>query len=298
MKEHTYCVGGFTFAVCLPDKVDAWSMLPSFRPFRIESSASRSLLFRLTTHPVACLPSAPQQEDLLEASYSDMGFTSLYRMPEGYAVRLTHSSHGPEHFLFMRGDFAATTAYIDWDAPHSGSVLTSLLRIVYAQTVLLHDAVSIHASTVSWNGKAYLFLGKSGTGKSTHSALWLKHIPGSELLNDDNPTLRLTEAGVVAYGTPWSGKTPCYRNAAFPVGGMVRLSQAAANRFTRVDGVEAFVTIYPGCSIIMHDATLRSHLFDTLTRMAETVPTGRLECLPDAEAARLCHAELTKTNIK
>ena len=95
-----------------------------------------------------------------------------------------------------------------------------------------------------------------------------------------------------AYGTPWSGKTPCYRPLSFPVGGMVRLKQASANRFRRQEGANAFVAIYPGCSVIGQDAGLRSHLYDTLVCLAEMVPVGVLECLPDREAALLCHREL------
>ena len=57
-----------------------------------------------------------------------------------------------------------------------------------------------------------MLLGKSGTGKSTHSRLWLKYIPDTKLLNDDNPAVRIMDNNtIMIYGTPWSGKTPCYK---------------------------------------------------------------------------------------
>lgn len=87
-------------------------------------------------------------------------------------------------------------------------------------------------------------MGKSGTGKSTHSLLWMKYIQGTELLNDDNPTLRIVDGKVYAYGTPWSGKTPCYKSLSYPVGGMVRLKQAPVNRFVRQQEVEAFIALF------------------------------------------------------
>ncbi|MBO6066250.1 MAG: transposase, partial [Lachnospiraceae bacterium] len=84
--------------------------------------------------------------------------------------------------------------------------------------LLMHASVTMHA------GKGYLFLGKSGTGKSTHSQLWINNIEGCELLNDDNPVLRVEDDGSVrVYGSPWSGKTPCYRNLDVPVGAIVDL---------------------------------------------------------------------------
>ncbi len=56
--------------------------------------------------------------------------------------------------------------------------------------------------------EAVMFLGESGTGKSTHSRMWLENIEGSTLLNDDAPAVRISADGTTAYGTPWSGKTP------------------------------------------------------------------------------------------
>ena len=98
--------------------------------------------------------------------------------------------------------------------------------------------------------------------------------------------------GAVAYGTPWSGKTPCYRNLSYPIGGMVRLSQAPANRFVRRREVDAFVVLYPGCSVITDDERLNGALCDTLARLTERVTVGTLECLPDEAAARLCWQNL------
>lgn len=124
-------------------------------------------------------------------------------------------------------------------------------------------------------------MGKSGTGKSTHAQLWREYIAGAELLNDDNPAVRFFGDTAYACGTPWSGKTPCYKNLQFPIGGMARLSQAAENRFQRQEGADAFVAIYPGCSVIAENETLRHHLYDTLTRLANSVKVGTLECLPN-----------------
>ena len=77
----------------------------------------------------------------------------------------------------------------------------------YEQTLLVHASVPQIGTT------AFLFQGLSGTGKSTHSQLWRTHIPQVELLNDDNPVVRITADGRISvWGTPWSGKTPCYRN--------------------------------------------------------------------------------------
>ena len=65
----------------------------------------------------------------------------------------------------------------------------------------------LHSSCVVYEDKAYLFSAPCGTGKSTHTQIWLKRFPGAYILNDDKPAIRIMEDGVYAFGTPFSGKT-------------------------------------------------------------------------------------------
>lgn len=164
-----------------------------------------------------------------------------------------------------------------------------MLRIAFAQAVILRDGISIHASAVAADGKAFLFLGKSGTGKSTHARMWLRNIQGSHLLNDDNPAIRLIDGKPVAFGTPWSGKTPCYRNESCPVGGIVRLVQSDADIFMQKKDVAAFVALLPSCSVVHSDSALQARLCDTIAKIIELVPVGELKCLPDNESAIICY---------
>ena len=204
----------------------------------------------------------------------------------------------PRPGIFIaNADFTNITASVAPDSPDCGLVLTSMLRIAFAQAILRRDGISIHASAVAADGKAWLFLGKSGTGKSTHARLWLRNIPGSRLLNDDNPAVRLVDGKAVAFGTPWSGKTQCYRNESSPIGGIVRLVQGDADIFTKKDEVAALVALLPSCSVVHSDAALQSLLCDTLARLIELVPVGELKCLPDNESAIICYNNL-KSLIK
>ena len=131
-----------------------------------------------------------------------------------------------------------------------------------------------------------MFLGKSGTGKSTHSSLWLKYLEGSELLNDDNPILRVGEDGVArVYGSPWSGKTPCYKNDSVPVGAIVR--QYPENRIARNSIVEAYAAVYPSCSGFRAVKEMADGMHSTIEKVVLSVPCYTLDCLPDEAAARL-----------
>ena len=134
-----------------------------------------------------------------------------------------------------------------------------------------------------------MFLGKSGTGKSTHARLWLQNIQGAELMNDDNPAVRVFKDGTaVVYGTPWSGKTPCYRNVSAPLGGIVLLCQAPYNRITRLTGIGAYVAVVPSISGKRWDSRIADGLHETENALAGNIPVWHLDCLPDADAAHLC----------
>lgn len=284
-------VAGFPFSVSLPVACDMEELLPSFLPFYETGIGAEKPLFRFFVVSLSQLPCSDVKE-LIDETDNDMGHLVLYALPDGYYIEIINNGH--LHRMFAKSDFSSVEAHIQWDDVNAGNALSSLIRVAYAQAILRHDAVSIHASAVCCNGQAYLFMGKSGTGKSTHSSLWIENIPGTKLLNDDNPTVRILNGKAYAYGSPWSGKTACYKNVSFPVGGMVRLKQAPENSFQQQEGADAFVTLYPGCSLIARDEHLRNCLYDTLTMLAGSVTVGTLECLPDKDAAVMCNRELTR----
>ena len=170
-----------------------------------------------------------------------------------------------------------------------------------------------------------LFLGESGTGKSTHTRLWREHIPGAELLNDDSPIVRIVQTAdadpicgavqnpanapiaaaetpdasaattgapvkpqAMVFGAPWSGKTPCYRNVCQPIRAIVRLSQAPHNRIRRLRAIEAIGALLPSCPpSFAHDETLEDAVCATVSAVVAQVPVYHLECRPDAAAAEL-----------
>lgn len=289
--EYYFSVAGFTLKISLPQGWNVDALLPSFRAFHCKNE-ERETLLKCTVYASEGSGLVMPSGQLIENTLSDMGYVSLYKEAEGYCVTLSAEQGSTLHVMQAARDFSVVRVYLCEEDKRAGHALSSLLRIAYSQAVLYRNAVSIHASAVFCEDRAFLFMGKSGTGKSTHAALWLKYIPGTELLNDDNPTLRIVDNKVYAYGTPWSGKTPCYKPLSYPVGGMVRLKQAPANRFFRKKEVEAFIALFPGCSVIHQDAELRACLYDTLIRMVEQVPVGMLECRPDEEAAWLCRKTL------
>jgi hypothetical protein len=168
--------------------------------------------------------------------------------------------------------------------------IDNALMVLYALATANQQTVLFHAAVVLHGGKGYMFLGPSGTGKSTHARLWLQHIEGTELVNDDNPVVRIADDGAaVVYGSPWSGKTPCYRNVSCPLGGIVMLSQAPYNKIRRLGGIEAYVALMESISGKRWDKRIADGLHATENTLASTVPVWHLACLPDQAAAELCN---------
>jgi hypothetical protein len=185
--------------------------------------------------------------------------------------------------LVCEGEYRRGTLYLTEFAQRFS--INNSLMVFYALATARHKTALFHSAVIKHEGYGYMFLGKSGTGKSTHARLWLKNIEGTELLNDDNPVVRVFDNEIRVFGSPWSGKTPCYKNDSCALGGIVLLSQAPYNKIERLRGIEAYAALVPSISGKRWDKQIADGLHETENALAMRVPTWYLECLPDADAA-------------
>ncbi|WP_294348826.1 hypothetical protein [Sphingobacterium sp.] len=267
-------------------------LLPSFRDFQWQD---------LTEETNICITisqgSAPEAEDMgllrTDESIAWGDRFRFYERADGFVTTIVNEQGDGLWYLHSERNFKNSTLFIpSSDVAEQGAVITWMAMMIFGQASLLHNTIMIHASVVNHQGRGVAFLGKSGTGKSTHSRLWLQHIPDSVLLNDDNPAVRITSEGVCIYGTPWSGKTPCYKNEKLPLQGFVRLQQAPINEFEWQTGLKGFIAVLPSCTSIRWNKELFSNMNTILEKIIAQVPVGYLKCLPDAAAAMLCHSAL------
>ena len=282
MMTRHYKVAGHTFAVS--GSTGLFEKMGNYEPFACEGGEP---LFTLT-----------------EDSGTVPDYTEVYRQVEDVPYIICgHDASGNDVFEYMARTKSWGCLICSKDHREgriimaeriSKTALTNSLLIMYALATAGTDTLLFHAAVVSLDGKGYLFLGPSGTGKSTHAQLWIKHIKGTELVNDDNPVVR---NGVV-YGSPWSGKTPCYRNVSYPIGGIVMLSQAPYNKIHRLNGIQAYVNLAESVSGKVWESRIAEGLHQTMNKLASTVPMWHLECLPDEAAARLCYETIAPSHIK
>lgn len=181
------------------------------------------------------------------------------------------------------------------------SLLRFGLWMMFGVVLSENSAIAIHSSVIVSRERGVLFLGESGTGKSTHTRLWRENIEGATLLNDDSPIVRIVDGKALVFGSPWSGKTPCYKNLSYPIAGFCRLSQAPHNLIRRLHPLAAIGALLPSCPpAFAHDDYLQDGICSTLGALLKQVGAYHLECLPDKAAAELsfntiiCNAEGTR----
>ncbi len=287
MQTLSFRVADLGFRLVFNDIDDARPLLPSYAPFYVKAQEPEAEMLTLTVAENFCDFTAEGEE----VGQFDCGGINhgIYRQAVGgYKILISNVEGGAACAMTTTADFSRCEATLFGDDDNRRFGLNNGIMIAFAFAGAHHDIVLMHSSVTMYKDHGYLFLGKSGTGKSTHSRLWRKYIPGTDLLNDDNPAVRTFNDGrVIVYGTPWSGKTPCYRNLSLPIGAFLRLEQHPENIIERDSKLKAFASILSSCSTMIWDKPSYDAILATVNRIATNVPAFYLKCRADEEAAQL-----------
>lgn len=161
----------------------------------------------------------------------------------------------------------------------------NLLNIAINYAVQMNSGFVFHSSSVCCNGVGVAFSAKSGTGKSTHTKLWLENFEGSFILNDDTPIISLNKEGTFNIsGTPWAGTTGINKNITVPLKAVVFLERDSKNSITQLSVQEAIKRFFEGIKTPLTDAML-SNALGTLNKLLISVPVYLLKCNMEPEAA-------------
>lgn len=272
-----------TIRVSLPDACTGAHFTRALQPFRTAEPGPADLTLEI----VSRLPDMPGYRELYRFDFTDADADCRFGRDEaGYLLEIApRDGSAPARF---RTAYGSAEAASDFTAQHNPALLRFGLWTLYNISAVGRGAMAFHSSVISCHNRGVLFLGESGTGKSTHTRLWREHIPGAELLNDDSPIISAGDGIPQVWGSPWSGKTPCYRNEHLPIAAIVRLSQAPHNRIRRLRPIEAIGALLPSAPpAFSRDEQLQDNVCTLLSQVIENVPVYHLECLPDADAARL-----------
>ena len=185
MTTHIYNIAELNITLTIPSYLDVDELLPNMRGFRVEKCDDEPI-FQAREGQIAQVE-IDALSNPLEESVNDMGCVKVAECGDEYLVSISYFNNDIIHYMLLSKDFSNVRLQMQWQDGAVGHSLNSLLRIAFAQAVIFNGGVSIHGSTVILDGGAYLFLGASGTGKSTHSSLWRQTFDGCELLNDIAP---------------------------------------------------------------------------------------------------------------
>ncbi len=294
-----FLIAGFRLRIDGSDWIEAFGHFGrALKVFETEFDPAAPAILKLHTD-MAERPDFAAYKTLDEFDFPEVNADCRFAANEdGHLFTMTVKDSHTLWFHKQRDSADVTCNFMEClDIQEIGSLMRFGLWIAFGLAITPLQAIAIHSSTIRCRDGAVLFLGESGTGKSTHTRLWREHIPGAELLNDDSPIIRFDKDSVTVYGSPWSGKAPCYKQEGWPVRGMVRLSQAPHNRIHRLPVIQAIGALIPSCPpAFAFDNRLQDCICETLSRIIAHTPVYHLECLPDAAAARLSFETVYKSH--
>lgn len=287
--------GLYVKIIFLPSQRNSVSLIPSFQPFACKEVADSDLFFQIDVDD-NLRPVTKDQRSLIRDFDTGNGNIIVYQHTDGGYQYVIKDINGYSCALLITNkNFVHCHCALNGNYDMRSFGLNSVLMLAFAFAGASRSVLLIHASLVRHRGWGYPFIAKSGTGKSTQVSSWLRYIPDCDLMNDDNPILRILDDGKpYIFGSPWSGKTPCYRNVMAPLGAVTRIDRADRNWVERLNPVEAFTSFLPSCSSMKWDIDIYRKICDTVTRVVETVPIHTLHCLPDKEAAMVCNRAIAR----
>ena len=288
MSMSDYIVANLRFRVVGPASELFATHLPGFKPFTVEADACVECDMvvesgcELSIDGVEC-------KELTRFEFSESEAECVFlRSEEHYILTITNAEQ--QHIFTSKRDDSGCVRTNAGGANMNPSFVRFGVWFMLNIVAVQHSVAAVHSSVIVCHNEAVMFLGESGTGKSTHTRLWRENIEGATLLNDDSPFVGVQNGQVVAFGSPWSGKTPCYKNESYPIRAIVRLSQAPHNSMRRLRSLFSVGALLPSLPpAFAFDEKLEDAVMNVLSAVIGAVPVYHLECLPNAAAAQLSH---------
>lgn len=171
-------------------------------------------------------------------------------------------------------------------------LMFNMIGIAMDYSMQFHQGFVFHSSSICYSGQGISFSAPSGTGKSTHTSLWLNNIPDTFILNDDTPIITLGQDNVFYLcGTPWAGTSGINKNSIAPLKAIVFLRRSKENFISELGRAQAMPLLFEGIRQPLTDEMLFSTL-STLNKLIDKVPIYMLNCNMDPSAAFLVKEKL------
>lgn len=234
----------------------------------------------------------------MEIAGAAIGVQPLFQSTKEYCKPFL-TDQEPEFCVDMGGeDLAYEQILLDQEAVEQGLKFRkfpdpflerSIIQRRVADFLVGRNTVMLHGSTVAVDGKAYLFTAPCGTGKSTHTRLW-RELFGQRavMVNDDKPFLEITSSGVLAYGSPWSGKHGLSTNICVPLAGICSLHRGKDNAIHPTNANDLMELLCQQVHIPADEA-LSQKVYALVEQLAQRVPLWTMYCNKELNAAQVAY---------
>lgn len=248
--------------------------------FRIDEAGFRSLRNRHIFTFTDEVQKINGREIFLAGSYS------VYENEDSYIKVCKRFDEYSYNIIFTqkKGKSGGTVYFTD-NGYEKLKTTNELFEMIDTMSALLYyDALLLHSSFIEHNGKAVLFSGNSGAGKSTQADIW-KEYRGAQVINGDRAILSRDENGWTACGNPACGSSGICENKKFPLDTIVFVKQSKINKVNELSGFEKFMRLTSQlfCGARKKDDTEK--LMQLTEKLASEIRIIELECTADERAA-------------
>lgn len=164
----------------------------------------------------------------------------------------------------------------------------------FSHKILEYNGCILHSSAVAVDGNAYLFSAHSGTGKSTHTSLWLKYFKDrAVIINDDKPCIREVDEQLYVYGTPWSGKHDISINDKFKLKAITFICRSDKNWIREASKSEA-ISLFLTQTYKPRDKEHMDLLLNMINKIFSKVKIYKMGCNISEDAAKLAYETMSR----
>ncbi len=212
----------------------------------------------------------------------------LYRDGDDFAFSFTSASLSPVPYKLARfnSSFTEGTLWLGEPFQPAEGALDPF-EFPLPELLMIHQlsrgrGVEIHGcGVIDADGRAYLFAGQSGAGKSTIARLWRRN--GAVILSDDRVVLRLRDDRVTIYGTPWHGEDAFADPRSAPLSRMFFLDHGHENRLRPIEGAAAVARLFACSFPPFYDEDGLRFTLELLADLDRRLPSAVLSFAPDEQ---------------
>jgi hypothetical protein len=279
-------VGGLVLAVEADRPTPALDPPRALVPFLVARGGD--LRLRYTEEP----PPLPGRSETL---FDSGGVWRVERVRDGLLYSFRIRNRRPPLYKVVAIDEGLREGRLYFDRSPRGPRFAldyPLDELLFQHRLAREGALEVHGCAVVWKGRALLFCGRSGAGKSTTARLWKRHARGARLLSDDRVVLRPAGALVRAHGTPWHGDGGFASPGSAPLGAVFFLRHGPRTRLVPLAPPDAAARLFARSFPPPWDTRGLEGALDACADAAAAVPSFELVFRPDRTAVEAVRSVL------